>query len=107
MINASGSSKTVINNEIINDKSWNLWNEEDKYNLKLNLNNEKYLLKGLNLSHLNNILHTPDKNFNIQNVIKEYEPLYEKEIPKEKILKKRAKTYKISKKNKSSRRRRK
>ena len=35
MINASGSSKTAINNEIINDSSWNLWNEEDKYNLNL------------------------------------------------------------------------
>lgn len=107
MINANGSSKTVINNRIIDDSSWNLWNEDDKYNLNLKLNNENYSLKGLNLNHLNNILHRPNTNFNIQNVIKQYEPLYEKEMPKEKILKKKAKTYKVIKKNKSSRRRRK
>lgn len=107
MINATGSSKTVINNEIINDSSWNLWNEEDKYNLNLKLNDEKYSLKGLQINHLNDILHSSDKNFNIQNIIKDYQPLYEKEEPREKILKKKAKTYKVLKKNKSSRRRRK
>ena len=104
MINASGSSKTVINNEIINDSSWNLWNEEDKYNLNLKLIDEKYSLKGLQINHLNDILHSSDKNFNIQNIIKDYQPLYEKERTKRKNIKKK-KTYKVLKKNKSSRRR--
>ena len=104
MIFGSGNSKTVINNEVINDSSWELWNnDDDKYNLNLKLNNEKYSLKGLQLNHLNNLLHSPNDNFNIQNVVKQYEPLEKKES----ILKRKAKTHKIGKKNKSSRRRRK
>ena len=60
------------------------------------MNDEKYSLK-LQINHLNDILHSSDKNFNIQNIIKDYQPLYEKEEQREKILKK-AKTYKVLKK---------
>ena len=103
MISGSGNSKTIINNEVVNDSSWELWNNDDKYNLNLKLNNEKYSLKGLQLNNLNNLLHSPNDNYNIQNIVKQYEPLEKKES----ILKRKAKTHKISKKNKSSRRRRK
>ena len=103
MISGSGNSKTIINNEVVNDSSWELWNNDDKYNLNLKLNNEKYSLKGLQLNHLNNLLHSPNDNFNLQNVVKQYEPLEKKES----ILKRKAKTQKNGKKNKSSRRRRK
>ena len=100
MFYADGSSTKIINNKVIDDSSWNISSNDNKnYDVNLKLNNQRYLIKGLQNDHLNNLLTFPQDNFDIKSILKEYHPVNES-----KNMKRHLKTLKKRKKNKYSRR---
>ena len=73
---STGSIKTSINDNVINDSNWKLQSVNDnELEMKLNLNGKKYIVRDFDLDDLSSLLHNPHTTNNIK-----YEELFDKDM---------------------------
>jgi hypothetical protein len=72
MLRSSGFSKTILNNNVIDNSSWDLHSvTEDEFNANLNLNGNKYKIRNLELNDLEQLLrntHTTEDLINNEEI---------------------------------------
>jgi hypothetical protein len=107
MLYSSGYSKTLLNDDIVNEASWDLHPvDDDEFNMNIDMNGKKYEFRNFEIEDLNDLLsnnHTTDdlskqdnELFDNHIIIKPY-PKYSYKITPKKKGKKKKKTLKKKK----------
>ncbi len=110
MIYSTGATKTIVNDKVIEDSSWNLQSiNDEEFNMKIKSNGKKYEIRNFTLDDLNGMISKPHSLEDI-NVDELYSPktiqlkpyplyTYKKTRSKRKVSK--SKTVKRKKRNSS------
>ena len=100
MLYSSGYSKTLLNDDIVNEASWDLHPvDNNEFNMNIDMNGKKYEFRNFEIDDLNDLLsnnHTTDdlskqdnELFDNQIIIKPYPKYSYKITPKKKAKKKK------------------